>query len=129
MPMRPRRTLSTQDDISQLVTLFYDKLMSDDEIGYIFNEVVHLDLAEHLPLITSFWSSILLGIEGYKGNPMSIHFDLDRKSELTQAHFDRWLLLWKTSVDELFQGALAEDIKNRAEQIAGLMFFKIKQQR
>jgi hemoglobin len=39
-------------------------------------------------------------------------------AKLEKGHFDIWLGLFKTTVDELFEGEKTEQIKNRAASIA-----------
>jgi len=50
---------------------------------------------------------------------------LHKKVTLTAAHFERWLLLWKESVDTLYFGEKAEEAKSRATAMKDLMLFKI----
>ena len=79
--------------------------MVDDEIGWIFTDVAHLDLEEHIPVIASFWETILLGAQTYGGGAFGVHLELHRKAGgLRKEHFERWLVLWCPTVDELFDG-------------------------
>ena len=41
-------------------------------------------------------------------------------------HFDTWLRLWKSTVDQLFSGEIAESAKSKAENIASLMAYKME---
>lgn len=120
--------IKNNEDVRLLVDSFYEKVLKDEVIAYLFTEVAHLNVAEHMPVMYSFWSSILLGENSYKGNPMDKHFALNEKEVLKKEHFDRWIKLWVETVDELFTGDVAEEAKNRAKQIAQLMLFKMQQQ-
>ena len=114
-------------DLNRLVEAFYQKVLIDAEIGYIFTQVMQLDFAVHLPKIASFWESVLFGSGDYSGNPMRKHIELHRKEKLTAAHFTRWLDLWILTTDALFAGAKAEECKAKARNIADMMQFKIGQ--
>jgi hemoglobin len=67
-----------------------------------------------------FWSSMLLGDQTYRGNPLQKHLPL----AIDQSHFNRWLSLFKETVDENFEGDKAEEVKMRAKSIAGV--FQVK---
>ncbi len=57
-----------------------------------------------------FWGSVLLGTNAYKGNPMIKHIQLNEKTPLQVAHFQRWLRLWEETVNECFEGEIAHDL-------------------
>jgi hypothetical protein len=50
-------------DCERLVRAFYGRALTDPTIGFIFTDVAHLDLEAHVPEITSFWETILLGAQ------------------------------------------------------------------
>lgn len=124
-----KKDIATRADIELLVDSFYSKVKQDPAIGYIFSEVAQLDFDHHLPIMYRFWETTLLGTLSYKGNPMTVHMQLDQKEKLTEAHFDRWLQLFSETLDELFEGKTASEAKTRACQIAGLMLYKVQQNR
>ncbi len=97
---------------------FYSRALADPIIGFIFTDVAKLDLEEHVPVIASFWETILLGARSYGGGAFAPHARLNAKTPLRGAHFDRWLTLWRTTVDELFAGERAELAKAHAERVA-----------
>ncbi len=117
------KDIESRQDIDLLLQRFYEKVLVDDVIGYIF-AIAELDLEHHLPIIGDFWDSMIFGEKDYQlrgRNPMQIHLDLNRKTELTAAHFERWLKIWSETVDELFTGERAELIKMRARGIGERM--------
>jgi hemoglobin len=116
--------IETRADIDQLMHVFYEQAMSDPVIGYIFTDVAHLDLEHHLPIIGDFWESLLLGTPAYAKhgrNPLQVHKELNAKSALTEQHFQRWLEIFTTTVDDLFSGERADHLKQRAAAIAARM--------
>ena len=113
--------IQSEGDIKQLVDEFYRRVRKDDLIGPIFNTVIGDDWSHHLPIMYRFWSSILLGANTYHGNPLSVHFKLDISAE----HFERWLSYFEPTVDDLFEGEVAEEAKKRARSIAFIMNSKL----
>ena len=107
----------TRDDIKTLVDRFYDKVKSDPLLGPVFG---HIDWPHHLPIMYNFWSSMLLGDQTYRGNPLQGHLRL----EINKTHFNQWLALFSETVDENFKGEKAEEVKMRAQSIAGI--FQVK---
>jgi len=78
-----------------------------------------------MPKMYDFWETTLFQKTTYKGNPMTIHLDLNQKQPLKKLHFDRWLLLFNETVNKLFTGQKAELAKTRALSIATVMQIKI----
>jgi hemoglobin len=109
--------ISTSDDIKILIDAFYEQVKADDVIGYIFNDIAHVDWSHHLPRMYAFWEFLLLGKDTYAGNPMEVHQKLHKMVPLKEEHFTRWLQLFHQSVDEHFEGLVAEEAKNRSSLI------------
>jgi hemoglobin len=105
-------------DVERLVRAFYGRAMTDPMIGYLFTDVAQLDLEEHVPQITSFWETILLGAQTYTAGAFAPHASLHRKAPLRAAHFERWLMLWHTTVNELFDGPRAALAQVHADRVA-----------
>jgi hemoglobin len=114
-----RHDIEDRADCERLVRAFYGRALTDPIIGFLFVDVAHLDLEEHVPVITSFWETVLLDAHSYGGGAFAVHASLNRKARLRAGHFERWLALWRTTVDELFAGPTAEQAKAHAERVAG----------
>jgi hemoglobin len=112
------RDIETRADCERLVRTFYGRALNDPIIGFLFTDVARLDLEAHVPRITSFWETILLGAQTYGGGAFRPHAALHMKAPLRRAHFDQWLNLWKVTVDELFAGERAELAKAHATRVA-----------
>ncbi len=120
-----RTDIRDRADIQHLVDTFYTKVRADETIGYLFNEVAKVNWEEHLPRMYDFWENIVFQTGGFKGNPMVAHVQLHQKSPLSAAHFQQWLKLFVSTVNELFEGDNAELIKQRAQSIATMMQIKV----
>jgi hemoglobin len=105
-------------DVRKLVDTFYEKVRADDLIGYIFNDVVKVNWEEHLPKMYAFWDFMLLGAHTFQGNPIEKHYEVHRMEPLKAQHFDRWVLLFQGTIDELFEGPKADEAKFRGFSIA-----------
>ncbi|WP_419869229.1 group III truncated hemoglobin [Chryseobacterium sp. CT-SW4] len=119
------KTLDSRQDIEELVNSFYEKVVEDETIGFFFNDIVKVDWEKHLPKMYSFWETILFGQMSYKGNPMGAHFPINEIEALEKKHFERWLELWKQTIEENFTGKNAELALYKAQNIAQLMAFKM----
>ena len=120
-----KKDIANRADVQLLVDTFYTKVRADETIGYLFNDVAQVNWALHLPRMYDFWENILFQTGGFKGNPMAAHVQLHQRSPLTAAHFEQWLKLFLATVDELFDGDMAELIKQRARSISTMMQIKV----
>ncbi|AWA29720.1 hypothetical protein HYN48_06285 [Flavobacterium magnum] len=119
------RDIETRADIEQLMGLFYQALLEDPAISYIFTEVARVNLERHLPVIVDFWQQILVQTRHYQNNVFEIHKMLHGKSALTKVHFAIWLSHLNYVVDRHFLGPNAEKIKTSALSIATIMQLKL----
>lgn len=120
-----KKDIQNESDIKKLVDLFYERVLSDNVIGFVFTEVNPIVMEEHMPIMYSFWNSVLLGKPGYNGNVMNKHLDLNEKLKLTANHFSHWLFLWEETVAENFEGEKANEAISRAKNIAAVMQFQL----
>jgi hemoglobin len=118
--------ISTPADVELLVNTFYDKVKQDALLGPLFYAVIGPDWSHHLPKMYRFWNMVLLTLPGYEGYPTRVHVEMSRNNPLAQAHFDKWLVLWRQTVDSLFSGELADQAKDRAELMANLIHIKVE---
>ena len=122
-----RPDISCRGDIEALVNRFYEQVRADDVIGFIFTEVIVMDWQHHIPVIVDFWETILLDNIVYKKNAMEVHYAINKKVLLQKEHFDRWILLFNSTVDEMYSGVKATLAKTRAASIAAVMQFKMQE--
>ena len=112
------RDIATREDLEVVIRAFYTRAFADPIIGFIFTDVAKLDLEAHVPQIASFWETILLGAQTYRGGAFRPHAALHFQVRLRAGHFERWLVLWRATVDELFEGDRAELAKAHALRVA-----------
>jgi hemoglobin len=108
-----KKDIMTRTDIEKLVDAFYQKVKTDELLSPVFS---HVDFPKHMPTMYNFWSSLVFGDQSYSGNPFMRHKDLP----IDRNHFDRWLTLFVETVDQMFEGKQASEIKQRAQSIAAL---------
>ncbi|WMX12109.1 MULTISPECIES: group III truncated hemoglobin [unclassified Aureispira] len=123
--MTSTKDIQTRADVEHLIRTFYEKVLVDKTIAFIFIDVAQIDLDKHFPHLFDFWENILLTPNGYKRNVLKVHLDLNQKVPLRQEHFERWLELFTNTVDELFEGTVANNAKNKALSIATVMQTKL----
>lgn len=120
------KKLETREDIEFLVNKFYDQVTKDETIGYFFDAVAKVDWSHHLPKMYAFWETLLLGNVSYKGNPMAMHFPINKKVAMEKKHFDQWIKLWTKTIRENFEGEMADLAIYKATNIASLMAYKME---
>ena len=98
-------------DITELVDQFYTKVLENEILKPHFKG---LDFASHKPKMVHFWSFVLLNEPGYTTNV----FDKHKHLHIDKTHFAEWLRLFNQTVDDLFDGEKANDVKSRATVLA-----------
>ncbi|MEM1120431.1 MAG: group III truncated hemoglobin [Bacteroidota bacterium] len=122
-----KKDLQNRADIKQLINAFYEKLLEDELVGFLFTEIAKVQLSKHLPHQYDFWENALFYTGAYQRDLMDIHLDFNfNQHRLEKVHFDRWLKLFNEAVDELFNGEKATMAKERAKSIAIVMHLKIQ---
>lgn len=114
--------ISNLEDIKLLVNTFYSRIRENELLGPIFNERIGDRWPEHLEKMYRFWQTVLLEVHSYSGSPFPPH----AKLPVSQQHFDTWLNLWHTTVDEFFSGEKATDAKWRGDRMAEMFMYKIE---
>jgi len=116
--MSLKEDIADRADIVRLVDAFYERVRVDDLLSPVF---AHVNWTAHLPVMHNFWSSLVFGDGSYNGNPFARHKDL----AIGAVHFERWLFLFTQTIDELFEGPRASEVKQRASNIAGVFKYKM----
>lgn len=102
--------------VRRVVDDFYAKARRDPLIGPIFNTAIpEAEWPRHLAIIADFWSAMVLGTGRYKGSPMPKHLSLPG---LEDVHFQRWLGLFRDTVEQICSEDVAALFVDRAERIA-----------
>ena len=106
--------------IEELVRKFYGAVLEDEMLAPIFIKFLGDDLKngkwhEHLNTLYKFWDLMMTGKRGYGGNPFPPHAFI---SPLYPETFERWLKLFRESVDELFVPEIANEFYKKADTLA-----------
>ena len=102
--------------VRAVVDHFHAQVRRDDIIGPVFNRIIAEAVwPHHLDLITDFWSSMPLGSGRYAGRPIPKYLAI---GDLEDAHFVRWLALFRDTVEALCPPAVAALFVDRAERVA-----------
>lgn len=112
-----KKDISDVADIEKLVHTFYDKVRAEPTLFAVFDPIVKDNWPAHLQKMVKFWSTLLLYTYEYKDDPLTSHLPLP----LTKQHFETWMALFRETLDELFEGKIAENAKKRASSIARIM--------
>ena len=111
--------------VAAVVGKFYARVRADDLVGPVFNRIIPEERwPHHIEVITDFWSSMLLGTARYNGRPMPKHLGIP---ELSDAHFARWLRLFRETAEAQCPPEVAALFVDRAERIAFSFRLRIAQ--
>lgn len=115
-----RGDLADRYDIEKLVRNFYRQAAMDDVLGPVF-QAAHVNWQAHVETLIDFWSWQLLGETGYDGQTLRAHESVHERTPLSDVHYQRWVELFCDTVDESFEGPLAEVAKGRGRKMAAAM--------
>ena len=116
-----KEDIQTLTDVKLMVDTFYGRVQEDDSIGPIFNSKLAGRWPIHLEKMYTFWQTILLDEYTYSGRPFPPHAQLP----IEAAHFERWLQIFDQTVNDLFEGPVAEEAKSRGRKMAALFQVKL----
>lgn len=107
-------------NIEKLVRDFYEKVLEDELLSPFFIRALGDDLKndkwyEHLHTLDNFWLSLLTGEGRYMGDPLMPHMFL---GSLEERHFERWLQLFRETLDRLYIPTVAIKIYGRAKALS-----------
>ena len=117
-----KNDISNITDIKLLVDTFYSKIREDQLLKDIFNDKIEDRWPQHLEKMYTFWQTVLLEEHTYYGSPFVPH----AKLPVILEHFEKWLLLFNATVDDLFEGEKAERAKWQGQRMAEMFHSKIE---
>ena len=118
VPVRRGRDLDDPTEIAEMVRRFYADVAQDDLLAPVFHDVARVDWSEHLPKLTAFWCRVLLSQPGYEGNPYRSHRVVHERRPFTATHFERWLELFRETLDGGWSGPKVVAAKAFANKVA-----------
>ena len=90
MTNQMKKDIENRTDIELLVNIFYAKVVKDEQLGFIFQEIAKVNWQTHLAIMYDFWENIILFTGTYQGNPMNLHQHLHHIAPLKASHFQQW---------------------------------------
>ncbi|MEP9353350.1 group III truncated hemoglobin [Xanthobacter sp. KR7-65] len=103
--------------VRRLVHLFYARVQKDALLGPVFGgRIADGAWPVHLQKMCDFWSSVLLKSGRYEGRPLPPHLALG--ADAGEAHFARWLALFRPTALEVLPPAAAQQAIAHAERMA-----------
>lgn len=102
------------------MTSFYEKAISDEELGSYFTNEFGEDLRDddwvyHIELLADFWLAKLLGEDTYYGNFIGAHIKLPHIERET---FTRWVELFSIASDEVYTPDISKLFKKKGRQFS-----------
>lgn len=117
-PGASRASIDSLADCRVLVNAFYAHVRADPLLDPVFAaRIPDGAWPEHLERMAGFWYTVLFGVPLFHGDPKGKHAPLP----ITWQHYERWLSLWASTVDSLFEGPRAEEAKARAARMARVL--------
>jgi hemoglobin len=83
-----KKDIENRDDLLLLVQQFYEKLLADPSISYLFTDVAKINILHHLPVLVDFWDMVLFQSDTYRKNALQLHTAFHQKSRLQPQHFE-----------------------------------------
>lgn len=106
--------------VERLVKEFYAVVLEDELVGPYFVRALGPDINGgkwygHLTTLKNFWLAMMNGEKNYWGDPFPAHAFI---GQLYPETFERWLLLFRQTVDALFIPEIADKFYKKSETLA-----------
>ncbi|WP_455380486.1 group III truncated hemoglobin [Acidihalobacter prosperus] len=101
--------------VDQVINVFYEQILDDTLLGPLFDDIAELE--PHKKRIADFWWIAM----GGKPPHHTVHFDMigvHAPLGLQRRHFDRWLEVFKRTLEDNLPPRLAANWLQMAEGIA-----------
>ncbi len=118
------KDITGREGIRQIMEDFYTLLLSDHEMRPFFDDVVKSGLDHHFDILVDFWDNMLFYTGAYGRNAMRPHLALHEKRPMSKEHFAAWLSHLQKAIEGRHSGPKAEEMLQKAHQIARLMEMK-----
>ncbi len=119
-----KKDIESLKDIEFLVDRFYAIVKEDPLLGPVFYSKLSGRWEMHHRKLYRFWHTVLLRRPDYFGNPVPLHFSLN----INENHFASWMEIWIKTVDDHFEGKIAERAKYRAKTMSASFISRIKKE-
>ena len=113
------RTDLVHSDLQPLLVVFDAAFARDALLAPYFES---LDMADHIPRIADFWSTLLFHSGRYTGNAFRPHLEMPG---LRGEHFERWLATLEAALDASYAGPNVERMKSYAHRVGYSMQLRL----
>lgn len=117
--------ITGRPDLVRLVDAFYVRVRADEGLGHVFDGIARVNWESHLPKLYDFWDTVLFRAGTFRGNPIAAHANLIPLTHMGWPLFERWLEIFRATVDEHFVGERAGHIVRCAEDMASVIYSRI----
>ena len=125
-----KQDLSNHDQLEALLRHFYQLVLADSIIGYLFVDVAKIDLDAHLPKVVHVWHDLLFATKHYDGGLFAAHLGVHNQVALKPGHFTRWLYLLERSIQECeLEGPKTQQMLTLAHRISKSLSAALSEQR
>lgn len=118
--MKKKRDIQTVKEIEIFVDTFYSSVRNDDLLGSIFSDSIGDNWPSHLRKMYTYWENVLL----YNYKPSDSKYSSHSDMLLSKIHYDRWIQLFEETVDQNFEGPIAEKALQKARKMIEIYSFK-----
>jgi len=116
------RDLDTPEEIFEMVTRQYVDVVQDELLEPYFDfGPGFIDWQAHIGSVTDYWCHVILYAPGYDIDTIENHRHLHDRDPFTPELFDRWLQIFRDTVDGGWAGPNATAAKKRATGMAWAM--------
>lgn len=107
-------------NVEILVQRFYASILKDKMVGPYFIRALGSDIKgekwyEHLRTLNNFWLNMMGEENSYRGTPFPPHAFI---GEMFPETFERWLKLFRETVDSIYVPELADKFYKKADVLA-----------
>lgn len=116
------RDLDTEDEIMEMVTRQYVDVGQDELLQPYFDfGPGFIDWQAHIRSVADYWCHVLLYAPGYEIDVIESHRPLHDRAPFTPELFDRWLQVFRDTIDGGWDGPKATMANKRATGMAWAM--------
>ncbi|MDX2188964.1 MAG: group III truncated hemoglobin [Bacteroidota bacterium] len=120
-----KQDINSRDELNFLINKFSEKLKTDAVLAPYFEKYTGLNWEVHESRMVDFWNFILFNSTEFNGDVLGKHSNIFSNMPFLLAHFEQWIMHFKETIDEHFEGKKSNELKNFASHIANVLKIKL----